>query len=54
MNTKVSSEAAPTIKPKALGPIPSGFEAIGKELAIGGKTASALVQEAGRTPLFVY
>jgi diaminopimelate decarboxylase len=54
VTTKAKPEAAPTIKPKALGPIPSGYGAIGKELAIGGKTASALAQEAGRTPLFVY
>jgi diaminopimelate decarboxylase len=39
---------------KPVGPIPAGFEAIAGELAIGGKTASALVAEAGRTPLFVY
>ncbi len=39
---------------KPLGPIPPGFEAIGGELAIGGRRASELVEEAGRTPLFVY
>lgn len=39
---------------KPLGPIPEGFETLDGELAIGGKTASALVDEAGRTPLFVY
>ncbi|MGN6500329.1 MAG: pyridoxal-dependent decarboxylase, exosortase A system-associated, partial [Tsuneonella sp.] len=39
---------------KPLGPIPAGYEAIGGELAIGGRTASALVAEAGSTPLFVY
>jgi len=39
---------------KPVGPIPSGFETIDGELAIGGRTASALVAEAGRTPLFVY
>lgn len=39
---------------KPLGPIPAGFEAIDGELAIGGRTASALVEEAGGTPLFVY
>jgi len=39
---------------KPLGPIPYGFEAIGGELAIGGRPASALVAEAGATPLFVY
>lgn len=39
---------------KPLGPVPAGYEAIGGELAIGGKTASPLVAEAGGTPLFVY
>ncbi|MGB3379145.1 MAG: pyridoxal-dependent decarboxylase, exosortase A system-associated [Allopontixanthobacter sediminis] len=39
---------------KPLGPIPPGFEAIGGELAIGGHTASALAEQAGTTPLFVY
>ena len=39
---------------KPLGPIPAGFAAINGELAIGGKAASALVAEAGATPLFVY
>lgn len=39
---------------KPLGPIPPGFAAIGGELAIGGRGASALVEEAGGTPLFVY
>jgi diaminopimelate decarboxylase len=39
---------------KPLGPIPPGFSALRGELAIGGKTASALVKEAGGTPLFVY
>ncbi|MCR2833685.1 pyridoxal-dependent decarboxylase, exosortase A system-associated [Parerythrobacter lacustris] len=39
---------------KPLGPIPAGFETIDGELAIGGMTASALVEQAGRTPLFVY
>ena len=39
---------------KPLGPIPAGFAAINSELAIGGKAASALVAEAGATPLFVY
>lgn len=39
---------------KPVGPIPAGYEMVGGELAIGGKTASALVAEAGRTPLFVY
>ena len=39
---------------KPLGPIPAGYEAKDGELAIGGRTASALVAEAGDTPLFVY
>jgi diaminopimelate decarboxylase len=39
---------------KPLGPIPAGFEIVDGELAVGGKTASALVEQAGGTPLFVY
>ncbi|MCP5396416.1 MAG: pyridoxal-dependent decarboxylase, exosortase A system-associated [Sphingomonadaceae bacterium] len=39
---------------KPLGPIPAGFTAIDGELAIGGRKASDLVAQAGRTPLFVY
>jgi diaminopimelate decarboxylase len=40
---------------KPLGPIPNSFSALGGELAIAGKTASALVEQAGgATPLFVY
>lgn len=39
---------------KPLGPIPSGFTAIDGELAIAGRKVSALVEEAGDTPLFVY
>ena len=39
---------------KPLGPIPAGFETIDGELAIGGAKASALVERAGGTPLFVY
>jgi len=39
---------------KPLGPIPAGFETIDGQLAIGGRTASALVADAGDTPLFVY
>ncbi len=42
------------IKAKPTGPIPPYFHAIDGELAIGGKTASAWVAEAGDTPLFVY
>ena len=39
---------------KPVGPIPAGYETIAGELAVGGKRASELVAEAGRTPLFVY
>lgn len=39
---------------KPLGPIPPYFTAQNGELAIGGRTASSLVKEARRTPLFVY
>ena len=39
---------------KPLGPIPPGFGAIDGELAIDGRAASALVEQAGGTPLFVY
>ncbi len=39
---------------KATGPIPAGYGAVNGELAIGGVTASALVEHAGDTPLFVY
>lgn len=39
---------------KPTGPIPPYFCASNGELSIGGKTASALVAEAGDTPLFVY
>jgi len=39
---------------KPLGPIPAGYETIDGQLAVGGKTARALVAEAGGTPLFVY
>jgi diaminopimelate decarboxylase len=39
---------------KPLGPIPPGYDALDGELAIGGRTASALVANAGETPLFVY
>jgi diaminopimelate decarboxylase len=39
---------------KPLGPIPPGFAAIDGELAIGGRTASALAESAGATPLFAY
>ena len=41
-------------KAKPTGPIPPYFQTLDGELAIGGKTASALVAEAGDTPLFVY
>ena len=39
---------------KPLGPIPPYFTALKGELAIGGRTASSLVKEARRTPVFVY
>ena len=39
---------------KPVGPIPAGYETLEGELAIGGKRASELVADAGRTPLFVY
>lgn len=39
---------------KATGPIPSGYTSIDGELSIGGFTATALVEKAGDTPLFVY
>jgi diaminopimelate decarboxylase len=39
---------------KPTGPIPPYFAALDGELAISGRTASALVAEAGDTPLFVY
>lgn len=39
---------------KQLGPIPSGYEVIDHELAIGGQPVSRWVDNAGRTPLFVY
>ena len=41
-----------TMKPT--GPVPPYFSALNGELAIGGKAASALVAQAGDTPLFVY
>lgn len=39
---------------KPAGPIPPFFDTLDGELAIGGRTASDLVKEAGDTPLFVY
>ncbi|APE28875.1 pyridoxal-dependent decarboxylase, exosortase A system-associated [Aurantiacibacter gangjinensis] len=39
---------------KPLGPIPAGFTARDGELVIGGSTASALIDQADDTPLFVY
>ena len=39
---------------KPLGPIPPGYEALNGELAIGGRSASSLVEAAGGTPVFVY
>jgi diaminopimelate decarboxylase len=41
-------------KAKPVGPIPAGYDAIAGELAIGGHSVSALVEQAGDTPLFVY
>ncbi|BDI61270.1 pyridoxal-dependent decarboxylase, exosortase A system-associated [Qipengyuania nanhaisediminis] len=42
------------MKSKPTGPIPAGFTAIDGELAIGGKPVTQIVEDAGRTPLFVY
>lgn len=42
------------MKTKPLGPIPAGYESLNGELVVGGRTASDLVEAAGRTPLFVY
>lgn len=39
---------------KPTGPIPAGFSVLGGELAIDGHRVSALVEQAGATPLFVY
>lgn len=39
---------------KPLGPIPPGYTTVDGELAVGGLPASALVEQAGGTPLFVY
>ncbi|WP_373474438.1 pyridoxal-dependent decarboxylase, exosortase A system-associated [Sphingorhabdus sp.] len=39
---------------KATGPIPTGYESIDGELAIGGLPASVLAEKSGDTPLFVY
>ncbi|PTD26169.1 pyridoxal-dependent decarboxylase, exosortase A system-associated [Sphingomonas fennica] len=39
---------------KPMGTIPVDYRAIGGELAVGGHPVSALVAEAGDTPLFVY
>lgn len=39
---------------KPLGPIPPGYHAIDGVLAIAGRKVTALVAEAGSTPLFVY
>jgi diaminopimelate decarboxylase len=43
-----------TAKAKPTGPIPAGYATLNGELAIGGRTASALADAAGDTPLFVY
>ena len=39
---------------KPVGPIPADYSALDGQLAIGGRTTSALVKEARGTPLFVY
>ncbi len=39
---------------KPMGPIPPGYSAREGQLLIGGRTAEALVAQAGDTPLFVY
>lgn len=39
---------------KPTGPIPAGYTSIDGKLSIGGFTATALVEKAGDTPLFVY
>jgi diaminopimelate decarboxylase len=39
---------------KPMGPIPGGFGAEGGILAVAGRRADALVEQAGGTPLFVY
>lgn len=39
---------------KDTGPIPAGYSVVDGELAIGGVNTSALVEQAGDTPLFVY
>ncbi len=39
---------------KPIGPVPAGYGAIDGELAVDGHKASALVAQAGSTPLFVY
>jgi diaminopimelate decarboxylase len=39
---------------KPLGPIPPCFDVVDGELAVDGRPASALVEKAGGTPLFVY
>ncbi|MEL7445500.1 MAG: pyridoxal-dependent decarboxylase, exosortase A system-associated [Pseudomonadota bacterium] len=39
---------------KPLGPIPAGYSSLDGELALGGRRVSELVEQAGKTPLFVY
>jgi len=39
---------------KPLGPIPAGYGCVDGKLAVDGVVASALVERAGQTPLFVY
>ncbi len=42
------------MKIKPVGPIPAGYVSVDGELAIGGRKASELVADVGRTPVFVY
>ncbi|MFV0643108.1 MAG: pyridoxal-dependent decarboxylase, exosortase A system-associated [Sphingomonadaceae bacterium] len=39
---------------KPTGPIPAGYEWVGGDLVIGGKSAGELIEKSGKTPLFVY
>ncbi|MEE9434327.1 MAG: pyridoxal-dependent decarboxylase, exosortase A system-associated [Sphingorhabdus sp.] len=52
----MSDDAQPEkpVKAKPTGPIPAGYAVIDGELAIGGRKANALAEEAGDTPLFIY
>ena len=48
----MSDENKPKAKP--IGPIPAGYAGVDGELTIGGQKVSALAEQAGETPLFVY